>query len=266
MSIDFKSKQTQLIGAAIVALAAIILALALVGGGSKDAQTPATTTAEAPATPEQALEAAEEASTQTAETTIPLATEEEEVLTPVALEQSAVSEALSERSIGKADAPATIVEYSSLSCSHCGAFHKNVFKNLKETLIDTGKARLVISDFPLNGPALHASMVARCLPEDKFFDYIQLLFETQDQWAYSEGYKKYLKQNAQLAGLSAQQFENCINSEPLRAGILAMVEKGQKEQQINATPTFVINGKVKVQGERGLEDFQKAITEAEKAK
>lgn len=282
MSIDFNSKQTKLVGAGILALAVVILALTLGGGRGEQkapeapaAETPAedqTADAKAPETdsvakPEAAeAEEAPKTAEKTTEKSEPVAAEEEEVLKPVALEKGALDEALSERSLGKASAPATIVEYSSLSCSHCGAFHKNVFKKLKETLIDTGKARLVISDFPLNGPALQASMIARCLPKDKYFDYIQLLFETQDQWAYSEGFKKYLKQNAQLAGLSAQQFENCFASEPLRAGILALVQKAQKEQQVNATPTFVINGKVKVQGEHGLEDFVKAVGEATKGK
>lgn len=271
MSIDFKSKQTKLIGAGILALAVIILIVLLNSGGS-DApvtsdQPPAT--AEAPATDEPAAADAtppavtdDETVTQT-ETA--LATEEEEVLTPVALSQDEVSEALAERSLGDADAPATIHEFSSLTCSHCGDFHKNTFKELKTALIDTGKARLIMSDFPLNGPALHAAMVARCLPADKYFDFTQLLFETQDQWAYSADYKKYLKQNAQLAGLSAQQFENCFASEPLRAGVLEMVQKAQQAHQISSTPSFVVNGATKVEGGRSVADFEKAIAAAPKA-
>lgn len=259
MSVDFKSKKVQLIGDGILVLAIILLLLALSGGESPETapgtETPAT--AEAPATESTAAET-DEIVTET-ETETALATEEEEILTPVALPQDELDAALTERSLGDANAPATIVEYSSLTCSHCGSFHKNTFKSLKERLIDTGKARLVMSDFPLNGPALHASMISRCLPEDKYFDFIQLLFETQDQWAYSADYKKYLKQNSQLAGLSAQKFEDCFASEPLRNGVLAMVQSAQQAHQINSTPTFIVNGTTKVEGARGVEDFEKAI-------
>ncbi|MCD8497165.1 MAG: DsbA family protein [Alphaproteobacteria bacterium] len=259
MTIDFKSKNTQLIGAGILGLVVIIFLAVAMGGGSKED----TSSVTEPPTAEQAEETATTAEDDVvvAEATEEIATEEEEVLTPVALSQDELDTALAERSLGDSDAEATIVEYSSLTCSHCGNFHKNTYKELKEKLIDTGKARIVISDFPLNGPALQASMIARCLPSDKYFDFIQLLFETQDQWAYSDTYKKYLKQNAQLAGLSAQQFENCWDSAPLRSGILEMVQKAQQEHQINSTPTFIVNGKTKVEGARGIDAFEKAVDE-----
>lgn len=265
-AINLHSRKTQLFGVGIALLVVILLAFVFGGGEEAPAPASAVTETETPAVTEEEETSvkpetapADTAAETTTEATAPVAAEEEEVLTPVALEQATLDKALSERSLGKADAPAVIVEYSSLTCSHCGDFHKNTYKKIKETLIDTGKARLVISDFPLNGPALQASMVARCLPADQYFGFIQLLFETQDQWAYSEGFKKYLKQNAQLAGLDAQTFENCFASEPLRAGILAMVQKAQTAHQINSTPTFVINGKEKVEGAKGLEDFEKAI-------
>lgn len=276
MNIDFKSKQTQLIGAGILVAAVFALAL-LAGGGSREPAMPLSSeapssaepeTSDAPESTDETAKAASEtkdAQSSATGTSAPVATDGEETLKPLALSEGDLKAALSERSLGKSGAPVTITEYSSLTCSHCGAFHKNVFKKLKTDMIDTGKARLVISDFPLNGPALHAAMVARCLPQDKYFDYIQLLFETQEQWAYSPDYKKYLKQNAQLAGLSAQKFEDCVNSEPLQKGILALVQKAQKEHEINATPTFILNGKTKLQGEQKPEDFEKAVVEAAKA-
>ncbi len=92
--------------------------------------------------------------------------------------------AISDRILGDPNAPIKISEHSSLTCGHCGNFHKGTFKELKKRLIDTGKAYLVFSDFPLNGPAMHASMVARCLPQDQYFDFLQMLFETQDECAY----------------------------------------------------------------------------------
>lgn len=272
MSFDLKSnKNRAIIGVAALVLL-VILFIAFSGGNNTpapDADTASAETTETAETAETTDTAAAPAETPAddvvteTETTAAVEAAPEEVITPVALPQGELDAALGERSLGKADAPAVITEFSSLTCSHCGDFHKNMFKKLKTELIDTGKARLVMSDFPLNGPALQASMVARCLPEDKYFDYLQLLFETQDQWAYSPDFKKYLKQNAQLAGLPAQKFEDCFASEPLRQGILAMVQKAQQAHQIDSTPSFVVNGKTKVEGTKTVEDFVKAIEKAE---
>ena len=68
--------------------------------------------------------------------------------------------------IGDESAPITIIEYASLSCSHCADFHTNTLETLKEEYIDSGKVRFVFRDFPFNYPALLGSMVLRCIPED----------------------------------------------------------------------------------------------------
>jgi protein-disulfide isomerase len=73
-----------------------------------------------------------------------------------------------DRVLGKADAPITIIEYASLTCPHCAHFTVDVLPKLQQKWIDTGKAKLVLRDFPLDEPALRAAMVARCAPPDKF--------------------------------------------------------------------------------------------------
>lgn len=182
---------------------------------------------------------------------------EEQAVVP--LSDDEVQAALKERTLGNPDAALVITEHSSLTCGHCGAFHKDVFKKIKAEYLDTGKAYLVFSDFPLNRPALEASMAARCLPEDRYFDYIQLLFESQDQWAYSQDYRKFLKQNAQLAGLSGDKFESCIASTALQEGLAKDMQAAQEKHSISSTPSFVLNDKEVLTGGRSYEDFQKAF-------
>src|SRR3984957_9152996 len=70
---------------------------------------------------------------------------------------------------GKAEAPITIVEYASLTCPHCRHFDEEVLPKLKAKWIDSGKAKLVLRDYPLDEPALRAAMVARCAPPDRYF-------------------------------------------------------------------------------------------------
>jgi protein-disulfide isomerase len=174
-----------------------------------------------------------------------------------------VARALSPRIQGNPDAKVTVSEHSSLTCGHCGAFHKNTYPKLKADYIDTGKIKLVFSDFPLNGAALHASMIARCLPEERHASFVQLLFETQDKWAYdATGYINYLKQNAQLAGLSPEAFDACIGNKELESGIATMVSDAQTKHQISSTPTFIINGTKSLSGALPYEEFKKVLDEA----
>lgn len=88
--------------------------------------------------------------------------------------------------LGDRDAPVTMIEYSSLTCPHCAHFHTDVLPRIKKEYIDTGKVKLVLRDFPLNQPALIAAQIAHCVPEDRYFGFVSVLFETQAAWAISE--------------------------------------------------------------------------------
>ena len=69
---------------------------------------------------------------------------------------------LGEPAIGDPNAPVTIIEFASLTCPHCAAFHVNTLPELEKRYIDTGKVRLVLRDFPLDQMALKASVIAHC--------------------------------------------------------------------------------------------------------
>src|SRR2546423_8877539 len=93
------------------------------------------------------------------------------------------------RVLGKADAPITIIEYASLTCPHCAHFEVDVLPKLKAKWIDTGKAKLVLRDFPLDEPALRAAMVARCAPPERFYPLVDTFFAQQEQWAPTSDYR-----------------------------------------------------------------------------
>lgn len=173
-----------------------------------------------------------------------------------------VAAALSDRILGNPNAPIRITEHASLTCGHCGHFHKETFGKFKEAYIDTGKAYVVFSDFPLNAPALHASMIARCLPADKYYDFTSQLFQEQDQWAYESSYLTYLKAKAENFGMSADQFKACLNSKELQDGIVARITAVQKQWNISSTPSFVVNNKVVLGGAADFESFTKEVEEA----
>ncbi len=156
-------------------------------------------------------------------------------------QQPAAESPLPEIALGKADAPVTIVEYSSLSCPHCAAFHKEVFPELESQYIDTGKVRYVMREFPLNEAALAGAVVARCLDPSRYFAFTGLLFSKQNDWAFKEDALTPLKALAKQAGMSGEEFDKCIDNEALQKKILAVRDEGQKKG-VNATPSFFVNG------------------------
>src|SRR5947208_16429695 len=94
---------------------------------------------------------------------------------PAANAASLLAPTAQDRVLGKADAPITIVEYASLTCPHCAHFEKEVLPKLKEKWIDSGKAKLILRDFPLDEPAIRAAMVARCAPAERFYPLVDAL-------------------------------------------------------------------------------------------
>ncbi|MEL7049352.1 MAG: thioredoxin domain-containing protein, partial [Pseudomonadota bacterium] len=89
--------------------------------------------------------------------------------------------------LGPDDAAVTIIEYASLSCGHCKRFHETVYPELKKKYVDTGKARFIYRDFPLDNRAAAAAMLSRCIGDDKTYSMISVLFEQQEDWAYVRG-------------------------------------------------------------------------------
>jgi protein-disulfide isomerase len=164
---------------------------------------------------------------------------------------------LPDLSIGKADAPVTIVEYASMTCPHCADFHNNVLPALKEKYIDTGKVRLVFREFLLDERGARAALVARCAGGDRALPFISVLFSKQDDWAQTRGdFLDKLYTYAQQAGFSREAFDRCQGNEKLFKDLLAMRERGAGFG-VNATPTFFINGK-KLAGNT-IEDFDRAL-------
>ena len=152
---------------------------------------------------------------------------------------------LGERSFGHADAPLTVLEFTSLTCTHCAAFSREVMPQVTSQLIQTGKLRIVYRDFPLDQLALTAAMVARALPAERYEPFISALFASQDRWAFGRGVNatEELAKMAMLAGLSRSTFDVTIADQGLKNAILAAQQQGETEYKIDSTPTFVMNGK-----------------------
>ncbi len=165
-----------------------------------------------------------------------------------------------DRIMGSAAAPITIIEYSSLTCPHCAAFHADALPQIKETWIADGRVRLVYRHFPLGGTALRAAAVANCIEGARYFGFLDLLFKSQQRWAKSGDPLKMLGQMARLAGLSQEKFEACANDEAEMDRILERRQDGVRTYGVQSTPTLIVNGR-KVEGARSFDYMEKIFRE-----
>lgn len=159
---------------------------------------------------------------------------------------------------GKADAPVTIIEYASMTCTHCAAFHQNVFGDLKKNYIDAGKVRFILREFPLDPLATAAFMLARELGEDKRDAAVNLLFSQQKNWAFVDkpldGLANVLKQT----GMGQERFEAILKDQALYDKVNKVRDRAAEKFGVNSTPTFFVNGE-KYTGEVSLADIDKII-------
>jgi protein-disulfide isomerase len=167
---------------------------------------------------------------------------------------------MQEHALGNPKAPVRIDEYYSLDCPHCAAFVVDTLPKLQADYIDKGKVQFVLHDFPLHEPGLRATMLARCLPPDRFFPFVDTLFHVQQGWV---GSLDALKQQAKFAGLTDAEIEACLSDQALENAILAERLDAEKSLQIEATPTFIFNQKPsdKIVSAAPYDDFKKKIDE-----
>ena len=137
-----------------------------------------------------------------------------------------------------------VVEYGSLTCPHCATFSREVFPELKKDYIDTGKVRFTFREFPRNTLDVAAFVLARCVGDDKAFAAIELLFATQDKWAFVDKPLEPLIAAMRPAGLTHDQAMACLKDQSKADAIVAIGKRATDEIKMTGTPTFVIDGKV----------------------
>ena len=155
---------------------------------------------------------------------------------------------------GSPDAPITVVEYASMTCPHCAAFHKEVVPQLTKDYIDTGKVKMVFREFPLDGGATMAAALARCMKGDNYFAFIDLLFRSQEKWWLSlfqgggqqqitrEKVENNLVEIARVAGMSRDKAVTCMSDKANLDLVQANWQEGQTRYQVNSTPTIIVDG------------------------
>lgn len=162
---------------------------------------------------------------------------------------------------GEEDAPVTIVEYTSLTCPHCATFATQTFPQIKARYIDTGKLRFILREFPFDPRATAAFVLARCAPEDRYFQMIETFFSRQGEWSTVPNGKDALLRIAKEAGFTDETFHTCLTNQPALDAIKESVERGSLEFGVTAAPTLFIDGK-RVTGAPSYKQLSKMIDDA----
>lgn len=145
--------------------------------------------------------------------------------------------------IGDINAPITIFEYASYSCSHCANFTQRVYPSLKKDFIDTGKVRFVLRDFPLDEPSLRAAQLTRCVPKEGYESLSKTLFQQRQNWAYGNDFPEKLENIAKIIGMSGDEFHACMENKEIEEIVMNSRYNVSKAFNITSTPSFIINGK-----------------------
>ena len=167
-----------------------------------------------------------------------------------------------DHTLGNPKAPITIVEYGAPVCPHCAHWNEDVFPQLKKAYIDTGKVHYVFRVFPLSSLDVAVEAMARCLPKESYFQFIDMMFRNQPKWD-PDGYRipdvhAALVNMGRIAGMSADKVDSCITNKAENQKIAAVGEHAQKAYGINSTPSFIVNGELasdKIVTWQGAQDY-----------
>jgi protein-disulfide isomerase len=159
--------------------------------------------------------------------------------------------------MGDANAPVTIIEYASMTCSHCATFHNTTYPAMKKKYIDTGKVKYILREFPLDPLAAAGFMLARCSGNDKYYPIVEMLFQKQNEWVTQNPIPPLLALAKQM-GFTQESFEACLKDQKVLEGIESVRTHGAEKLSVTSTPTFFINGK-KVNGTLTIEELDKQL-------
>lgn len=150
-----------------------------------------------------------------------------------------------DRIMGRANAPVTVVEYASFTCNHCADWHNQILPQFKARYIDTGKVRLVFRDLPTQPTnlAAPAAAVGRCAAPERFFDVAKALMSGQGALFSSRDPAPWFKAAIDASGRTEAQIDDCLKdpntATALNADVQSAVEAG-----VTGTPAFFVNGRL----------------------
>ena len=176
--------------------------------------------------------------------------------------EAADSTPIEEMVIGDPDAPLTVIEYASFTCSHCASFHESTYGDLKRNYIDTGKIKFVFREIYFDKYGIWASMIARCAGPEKFFGLTDMLLSSQRTWARAGddlAIVQELSKVARLAGMEEDQVQSCLRDGDKIKALVAWYKGNATADGVRSTPSFMIDGQL--YSNMDYDEFSKLLDE-----
>ncbi len=166
--------------------------------------------------------------------------------------------------LGDAKAKVTVTEYLSNACTHCARFDKEVFPAIRKEYVDTGKVKWVVREFLTGPPEMAAAgfVLARCAGRDKYWPVTEAIFNSQDEVFKTGDIRGVFLRIAHSMGMTDAQFDACLRDEKAYVDLNARVDRFAKEDKVNSTPLFIINGKRYEKGEMTVAEMKTALADA----
>lgn len=166
-----------------------------------------------------------------------------------------------DRVLGSMTAPVTIVEYASMTCSHCADFATKTMPQVKKDWINTGKAKYVLRDLAWDNLAVGMAKVARCAPASKFMPLADAFFANQMTIVTSNEPLAEIKKVAATYGMDSAKVEECVKDADLQAQVEASKDTAMNQLGVRGTPAVFVNG-VKVDGAVDYAELKKTLDAA----
>ena len=163
-----------------------------------------------------------------------------------------------DRVMGDANAPITMIEYASMTCPHCARFSNTVLPDIEKKWIATGKVKLVYRDYSLDGVAMKAAQLAKCAPKERYFAVVEMMYREQANWAKAQDPIADLSKSLNGAGMNEEQVKACLANEKVADNVVAD-RHGGEQVGVKTTPTIFVNGEM-FKGERTIEEFDALFT------
>jgi protein-disulfide isomerase len=147
-----------------------------------------------------------------------------------------------------------VVEFSDFECPFCQKAQPMIREMLAKY---EGKVKLVWKDFPLpnHHHAVPAAIAARCAQDQgKFWEYHDVLFANQQALTSRD-----LRLHAGTVGLDLAAFDGCLSAGRHQDALAAVLDSAESHL-VEATPTFLVNGRL-VQGAVPLYELAAIIDE-----
>ena len=167
--------------------------------------------------------------------------------------------------MGNPEAPIKLVEYGSLTCSHCAEFADKAQAALRDTFVASGRVSFEFRNFVRDPIDITGAMLARCGAPESFFALTDQIFANQpaifDKWNalgqagqtavmnqpdakrfIAIGESTGLTEFVSSRGIAKDQANACLADVKEAQNLAALAQKQGEEFDITGTPTFVING------------------------